>query len=365
MKIIAAFLRIGIATSIITLFSGCAFNKAAGATFTPQALPAPTMRLFTFTPSGESRGYDRTYFLAVNQRKVVDLLHGGYLPYEASPEKPAKTGRGELTKDEARAVTLYQRACDAGNDRGCTNLKRLLSAQESQRPNGLGASLSIPSPHAQVPPSSSRPPGMLDGVYVALAFGEVYRKLEHRYLRFFPDGTVARGLPDEGFDGFNLAAFAARSAPSLVGRYRADGKRIEIIWNDSPNNRWSVQRDEEGSAPRGVDSYVPACRCTGAKFSGVYDWGRNSIQFFPNGNFVDRGVADSMLFFRDSNMERPRVGQGVYSIRDYTLTLDYGGGRVLRKGFGAPAVQEKAQTFDWIAITGIHTLYRQGFKPAP
>jgi uncharacterized protein len=31
-------------------------------------------------------------------------------------------GRGGLTKDPARAVTLFQRACDAGNMRGCTNL---------------------------------------------------------------------------------------------------------------------------------------------------------------------------------------------------------------------------------------------------
>jgi TPR repeat protein len=35
------------------------------------------------------------------------------------------TGRGGLTKDEARAVAFYQRGCDGGNERGCTDLGRM------------------------------------------------------------------------------------------------------------------------------------------------------------------------------------------------------------------------------------------------
>lgn len=88
MKTMATFLRIGIATSIITLFSGCAFNKPTGATFTPQTLSSADKALvYFYRPPGESFGYDRTYFLAVNQHKVVDLLHGGYFLYETSPGK--------------------------------------------------------------------------------------------------------------------------------------------------------------------------------------------------------------------------------------------------------------------------------------
>ncbi len=51
-----------------------------------------------YRPLGESLGYDRTYFLAVNHRKVVDLLHGGYFPYETSP------GRLILLSDVNRTV---------------------------------------------------------------------------------------------------------------------------------------------------------------------------------------------------------------------------------------------------------------------
>jgi TPR repeat protein len=35
-------------------------------------------------------------------------------------------GRG-VAKDQARAVTLYRRACDGGNAPGCDSLKRLSS----------------------------------------------------------------------------------------------------------------------------------------------------------------------------------------------------------------------------------------------
>ena len=33
-------------------------------------------------------------------------------------------GRGGLTADDARALELYRRACDGGDQTGCANLKK-------------------------------------------------------------------------------------------------------------------------------------------------------------------------------------------------------------------------------------------------
>lgn len=89
MKVIATFFRLGVVSVIVlTLLSACAFNTPTGATFSHQAVSGSDKALvYFYRPSGESFGYDRTYFLSVNQRRVVDLLHGGYFPYETSPGK--------------------------------------------------------------------------------------------------------------------------------------------------------------------------------------------------------------------------------------------------------------------------------------
>lgn len=83
------FIRLTLAASIaVALLSGCAFNAPTGPVFSPQTLSGPDkVLIYFYRPSGESFGHDRTYFLAVNGRKVTDLLHGGYFPYETSPGK--------------------------------------------------------------------------------------------------------------------------------------------------------------------------------------------------------------------------------------------------------------------------------------
>jgi hypothetical protein len=104
MKTIATFLRIGIATSIIVLFSGCATDKPTGAIFKPQTPSSPDKALvYFYRPSGESFGYERTYFVAVNQRKVGDLFHGRYFTYEASPGKLALLS--DVNKDVRRQLS--------------------------------------------------------------------------------------------------------------------------------------------------------------------------------------------------------------------------------------------------------------------
>lgn len=88
MKIITTFLRFGIVSIVVTLFSGCAFNKPSETVFLPQTLSGSDKAMvYFYRPPGEMFGYDRTYFLNVNQSRVVELLHGGYFPYETSPGK--------------------------------------------------------------------------------------------------------------------------------------------------------------------------------------------------------------------------------------------------------------------------------------
>jgi hypothetical protein len=86
----STLLRISIAAIVITPLGACAVNQPTGATFTPRTPPSADRALvYLYRPAGEKHGYDRTYFLAVNQRKVVDLLHGGYFAYETDPGKLA------------------------------------------------------------------------------------------------------------------------------------------------------------------------------------------------------------------------------------------------------------------------------------
>lgn len=81
-----------LATPILILLilagTGCAFNKPTGALFEAKSGPSPGHSLIHFyRPSGESFGYDRTYFLVVNQQKVCDILHGGCFTQEFTSGK--------------------------------------------------------------------------------------------------------------------------------------------------------------------------------------------------------------------------------------------------------------------------------------
>jgi hypothetical protein len=192
--------------------------------------------------------------------------------------------------------------------------------------------------------------------------------INHHYLTFFPDGSVMQGVPEQGLDGFNFQAYAAQAQRFFTGRYRAEGNNIEIIWNNSPDNRWYVQLNEQGSEA-GL-AYVPLCRCNGKRFAGVYLLGGGlpyAIQFAPDGTFAENGLADQRGYFPDSFRlnGRFRPGQGTYEIQNYTILMRYTDGRVLKKAFFAPAVQEANPVFDWIAFTQINNMYRQGYQAVP
>jgi hypothetical protein len=237
-----------------------------------------------------------------------------------------------------------------------------------------GTAVNQPDP---APPQSSAsgnlPPGRLDGIYAALRSSDVYANtINHDYLVFLPDGSVMRSLPPEGLDGFDFQAYTRAQASSKywTGRYRADGNDIEIAWNNSPDNREYVKRNEQGSEVG--RTYIPLCRCNGKRFAGAYLLGGDTplaMQFSLDGTFADNGVADDRGYFPDSFSynRRPglRPGRGTYEIKNYTIVMRYTDGRVLRKAFLAPAVQEASQVFDWIAFTNINNMYRQGYQRVP
>ena len=231
------------------------------------------------------------------------------------------------------------------------------AVQAPEPPQALPST--VPTPHH---PSGPLPPGALDGAYVGLR-GAVYEtRLEHDFLVFYPDGTVTRHFPEEGLDGFDVTAWRrSEQDNSLVGRYRARGDQIDIIWDDSPDDRWSIRRDEHAADIHGVHVYIPLCRCNGVRLAGTYVWGSNTLQFFPDGTFADNGVVEALLSI---NVEHPRFGRGTYTLQNNSVTLTYSDGRRIKRSFAAPAVQERSQHFDWIVIDQI-TLYRQGYRPAP
>ena len=293
------------------------------------------------------------------QEKYAQLSSDVEQTLGAGWQKSSRSGSTRVAETVFSSNTCN---CDVsvGTTKSSLKIEVRLHDQPPARPGGA-----INEPAAPAS-STAVPDGMLNRLYVANRLSDIYRNsINHDYLMFFPDGSVMHGLPDQGFDGFNFQTWASTADQALVGRYRAYGNRIEIVWN-AANQRGSVERDENADDTRGNQVYIPVCRCSGAKFSGVYMWGPYSIQFSPDGRFVDRGVADQFHFFPDSVQffEHPRSGGGTYAVQNYTLYLDYGAGRRVRATFGAPAVQENAPQFNWISI-GYNTLYRQDYRPAP
>src|SRR5579864_1545352 len=225
-------------------------------------------------------------------------------------------------------------------------------------------------PGSQVPSGRSEPveetphklaPGALEGIYVGFGLGAGGHMGLNR-LNFNPDGWVVKDVPQEGMIGFDFTAY--RNNPdtnrSWVGRYRVQGNKISILWQDYADDRQVITLNE-GSFSPGIDTYVPMCRCTGKKFSGKYNYGLAGsgqyIQFFPDGTFIDRQVLDQMLV-PNPYFSNPRTQRGTYSIQSQTVIFTFADGRRGMRTFYAPKAQEKGRTFDWIGL-GWHVLYEE------
>jgi hypothetical protein len=221
-------------------------------------------------------------------------------------------------------------------------------------------------PASTFDPSSVAPSGALDGLYVGMTIN--LGRVGARYLLFTADGWVFRDFPEDGMEGFNAAAF--RQDPSRnkswTGRYRLDGNKIYILWQDYADHREILDRNEN-AASAGPDVYVPICRCDQKRLSGSYMWGLPAsgqyLQFAPDGTFFDHATTDQ-LFVPSPFYDHPRLLRGTYMIQNQTLTLNFQDGRIKKKTFLAPKAQESQPTFDWIGL-GIHRLYEQNYQPSP
>jgi hypothetical protein len=216
------------------------------------------------------------------------------------------------------------------------------------------------------PPPTPLPAGMLDGLYMAMVMNGT--RATYRRLHFNRDGWVVRDILPEGMIGFDFTAY--RNDPhtnrSWVGRYRLDGDRINILWQDYTEHREIVIRNEASPRP-GINVYVPMCLCTGKLFSGRYNWGfagsGQYLQFFPDGTFVDHGVLDQMLV-PSPYYDHPRTQRGTYAIQSQTIIFTFADSRRGMRAFYAPKAQESGQVFDFIGL-GWHILYEEHYQAEP
>jgi hypothetical protein len=222
----------------------------------------------------------------------------------------------------------------------------------------------VSAPPSEVKSTAVAPPpgpgnlqeGMRNGVYVGLQRAVYSFHIEHRFLYFFPDGWVMLGLPREGLDDFDFQAYRdTLRDKSLIGHYRVYGNRVDIIWSDSPDDREFHDLDESARDIHGL-YYVPSCgTCKGTKLDSTYQWEQSTLQFRPDGTFVDRGCIDQVLTI---DLTHPRFGGGTYRIGNYSLTLNYTDGHRLTKSF---VIGKNAA---WIAISEI-MLHPLGYQPMP
>jgi hypothetical protein len=269
----------------------------------------------------------------------------------ASPTAPA---------DAASAPPAYPAAADAGG------AAQALAPPAQTPPDASQPSAAPPPAVAPADSPDPLPSGALEGLYVGFSIHNA--RMENRFLLFTRDGWVFRDFPDEGLAGFNATAF--RNDPSRnkswTGRYRLDGNDIHILWQDSADDREILHLNEKG-ASEGLNTFIPVCRCTGTRFSGVYIWGLPAqgqyLQFFPDGTFLDHGTTDQ-LFEPSPYYDRPRILRGTYAIQDQALIFNFADGRRMKRIFMAPRAQKHKGRFDWINL-GIHRLFERNYQPQP
>lgn len=178
------------------------------------------------------------------------------------------------------------------------------------------------------------------------------------------------GVPQEGMLDFDFNHYRPENnkAKDWVGRYKLDGDKIKIVWQNQwgdPANPVVVKRNETSAHPvvdLGWEVFIPMCRCTGKRLSGKYRYGppaaNQFLQFFPDGTFFDQQATDQLV--APYNFEHPRIQRGTYSIQSQTLILNYADGHRGMVTFLAPKAQENQPTFDWIEL-GWHMLFEENY----
>jgi hypothetical protein len=169
------------------------------------------------------------------------------------------------------------------------------------------------------------------------------------FLWLFKNGMAWRGWPDEGFDGFDVEKAAAedRDKQYNYGTWRQQGNAIEVIWR--PNYREVYEFDGRFLYP---GLMMPVSGGSDVVLHGW--WGRDqtslgdvAIHFKPDGSFEDEGV---IWTISSNTKERPPegFGSGRWTLRDFTLELQYDTGQTIRMACFVPADKTKASDIVWV-----------------
>ena len=195
-------------------------------------------------------------------------------------------------------------------------------------------------------------PRSLPGLYATL-LPDGNQKANFIYL--FPGGTFFHDLPNEGFDGFDLArAQRDQLRAMFAGRYTVrDGTVVLRYGPGGYQGDVEIAVHEAGYFPnRSGSDYVQLPAVDGMALSGSYQliddqipifslFGVTSltatqaaITFTPDGRFVEGGImglVNQQVFLTNPNaVFQFRPGQGTYSLKNHTLSLRYGDGRTVR-----------------------------------
>jgi len=174
------------------------------------------------------------------------------------------------------------------------------------------------------------------------------RAPRYKFLVFFSDGTVKRGLIDKGFgevvqeSAMRLDISSGGKFATQWGKYQFSAGRGRIVFASAVGgqqlvsglrgNVWNVVQYPDRLEING-DVYLLLEGGTGLLLDGIYkpagDRNQPGIKFTRDGQFVDQGIIDTGGGMAISGggviyaFESPKAGRGTYTISNYGLHLNY------------------------------------------
>lgn len=198
----------------------------------------------------------------------------------------------------------------------------------------------------------ARSKGKFSGIYRAVGqTGDSLspqRRIEYKYVVFFPDGRFKESIADQGLYKFD-EDIEIRINPVGWGTYEMRGNAGRIVFPPGEYSKneivWTFKEYPDRLVIRG-DEYHLLDRCNDLRLQGTFrrsDYqttysARQGITFTSDGKFVDEGAFKAAgVMVRNaagnSDFDDGAPGRGAYHIADYTLELTYSNGRVKRTSF--------------------------------
>lgn len=199
---------------------------------------------------------------------------------------------------------------------------------------------------------------------VWMGFRQVYGyEPTPRWYTFYEDGQVFEDIPRTGYLGFSRDTSQADSAQhGYWGSYTFAGGAGAI---SKPGVKFIETLKSEGPEQLKIDStHFYRCRTVnGLRLQGAWtsyanpndpdldrrpEGQRPVFRFTGTGQFMDEGVFAT--FLKSNDPRQDAAGQGTYEIRDFTLVLRYGDGRVKHLAVTGVLGADPASSNDMIFI---------------